>query len=302
MRYWLLLVYFYLDNILSKSLLTIIINLIPIVIIWIFKMKWLIGAAILVAVGVFLYFAFNNKIYRQEQVPQRMNTTISPTNAAETFKVTPISHATMVLTLGGRTIYTDPVGGGKVFSGQREPDLILITDIHSDHLDSPTLKEIVKEKTVIVVPQAVADKIPELQKQLVVIKNGEKTNQMGIDIEAIPMYNLPESNDAAHTKGRGNGYVVTADNKRIYIAGDTDGTPEMRALKNIDVAFVPMNPPYTMDVEEAADAVVAFKPKVVHPYHYRGPNGLSDINKFKELVESKDPNINVELLNFYPSN
>lgn len=263
-------------------------------------MKWLIGIAILIILVIVGFYSFYNYIYRQKQGPKNMNNSISPTNAEQTFNVTPISHATMVLTIAGKTIYTDPVGGGKVFSGQREPDLILITDIHSDHLDSPTLKEIVKEKTVIVVPQAVADKIPELQNQLIVIKNGEKTTQMGIEIEAVPMYNLPESKDAFHTKGRGNGYVISADNKRIYIAGDTDGTPEMRALKNIDVAFVPMNPPYTMDVEKAADAVVAFKPKVVHPYHYRGPNGLSDINKFKELVESKDPNIKVELLNFYP--
>ena len=131
------------------------------------------------------------------------------------------------------------------------------------------------------------------------MKNGEKGTQNGISIEAIPMYNIPESQNAMHTKGRGNGYVLEAGGKRIYIAGDTDATPEMKALTNIDVAFVPMNPPYTMNVEEAADGVVAFKPKVVIPYHYRTPNGLSDTNKFKELVEAKDPNIKVELLNFY---
>ena len=135
--------------------------------------------------------------------------------------------------------------------------------------------------------------------RIVVMKNGEKREQMGISVEAIPMYNLPESPDAMHTKGRGNGYVIEADGKRIYIAGDTDATPEMKSLTNIDVAFVPMNPPYTMSVEEAADAVVAFKPKVVHQYHYRTPNGLSDINKFKELVNEKDPNITVELVDFY---
>jgi L-ascorbate metabolism protein UlaG (beta-lactamase superfamily) len=167
-------------------------------------------------------------------------------------------------------------------------------------MDPDTLKAISTTETMIVVPQAVADKLPkDIPGKTVVMKNGEKGEQMGISIEAIPMYNLPEAPDAMHTKGRGNGYVIEADNKRIYIAGDTDATPEMKALTNIDVAFVPMNPPYTMSVEEAADAVVAFKPKVVHPYHYRTPNGLSDTNKFKELVEAKDANIAVELLDFY---
>jgi L-ascorbate metabolism protein UlaG (beta-lactamase superfamily) len=115
------------------------------------------------------------------------------------------------------------------------------------------------------------------------------------------MYNIPESDKTFHTKGRGNGYVITADGKGVYIAGDTSATPEMKALQNIDVAFIPMNLPYTMNVEEAADATVAFKPKVVHPYHYRGQDGFSDINKYKELVNAKDPSINVELLNFYPN-
>lgn len=114
------------------------------------------------------------------------------------------------------------------------------------------------------------------------------------------MYNVPESPSSFHSKGRGNGYVISSEGKRVYISGDTSATPEMKALQNIDVAFVTMNLPYTMDIEEAADAVLAFKPKVVHPYHYRGQNGLSDIKKFKQVVEEKDPNIQVELLNFYP--
>ena len=178
--------------------------------------------------------------------------------------------------------------------------MILVSDIHGDHMDPDTLKAISSPETVIIVPQAVKDKLPtDIPGKMVVMKNGEKGTQNGISIEAIPMYNIPESQNAMHTKGRGNGYVLEAGGKRIYIAGDTDATPEMKALANIDVAFVPMNPPYTMNVEEAADGVVAFKPKVVIPYHYRTPNGLSDTNKFKELVEAKDPNIKVELLNFY---
>jgi L-ascorbate metabolism protein UlaG (beta-lactamase superfamily) len=125
---------------------------------------------------------------------------------------------------------------------------------------------------------------------------------MNIRVEAIPMYNLPESPDNRHTKGRGNGYVLTIGGKRIYISGDTEAIPEMRTLKNIDVAFVCMNLPYTMDVDQAADGVLDFVPKVVYPYHYRGKGGLSDIDKFKALVNKKNTNIDVRLRNWYPAN
>lgn len=216
------------------------------------------------------------------------------------FKVTPISHATIVIELGGQVIYADPIGSAQAFSGQSSPNIILVTDIHGDHFDVKTLSDVSKEDTVIVVPQAVADKMPgNIPGTVEVMKNGETKIFRGIEIEAIPVYNIPETADSFHTKGRGNGYVISAGGKRIYIAGDTSSTPEMRKLQYVDVAFVPMNLPYTMSVEEAADAVLAFKPKIVHPYHYRGPEGLSDINKFKELVNAKDANIKVELLNFY---
>jgi L-ascorbate metabolism protein UlaG (beta-lactamase superfamily) len=146
----------------------------------------------------------------------------------------------------------------------------------------------------------VADKLTDADKaHLVILKNGDETTQSGISIRAIPMYNLPESATAMHTKGRGNGYVLTIGGKNIYISGDTQGIPEMRALKNIDVAFVCMNLPYTMDVKEAADAVLAFKPRIVYPYHYRGTGGLSDVNAFKSLVEAGDKHIEVRLRNWY---
>ena len=103
-----------------------------------------------------------------------------------------------------------------------------------------------------------------------------------------------------HTKGRGNGYVLTMGEKNIYISGDTQGIPEMRSLKNIDIAFICMNLPYTMDVQEAADAVLDFEPKIVYPYHYRGKEGFSDIQEFKKMVEAKDKNIEVRLRNWYP--
>jgi L-ascorbate metabolism protein UlaG (beta-lactamase superfamily) len=151
--------------------------------------------------------------------------------------------------------------------------------------------------TVLIVPQVVADKLPEADKtNLVILKNGDNTVQSGISIMAIPMYNLPESETARHTKGRGNGYVLNIGGKNIYISGDTQGIPEMRSLKNIDVAFICMNLPFTMDVNEAADAVLAFKPKIVYPYHYRG----QDINVFKNLVDAGKMDIEVRLRNWYP--
>ncbi len=219
----------------------------------------------------------------------------------EKVTVIPISHATMVLQMGGQVIYTDPVNGEEAFVGLPAPTIILVTDVHQDHLNADTLSELVKHNPVIVVPQAVADQLPkELAPSLVVLKNGEKTTQKGIEIEAIPMYNVPETPQSFHTKGRGNGYVVGVEGERVYISGDTSAIPEMRDLKEISVAFVTMNLPYTMSVDEAADAVLEFRPKVVHPYHYRGQDGFSDVHKFKELVEAKEPAINVELLDFYP--
>jgi len=151
-----------------------------------------------------------------------------------------------------------------------------------------------------VVPQAVADKLPAgIGKSIIVIENGQSKNINEVKIEAIPMYNLPEKPDAPHTKGRGNGYVVHLGGKQIYISGDTEDIPEMRALKNIDVAFVCMNLPYTMDVDQAASAVSEFKPGIVYPYHYRGSDGFSDFEKFKMLVNEAAPEVEVRLRSWY---
>lgn len=214
--------------------------------------------------------------------------------------IQPLNHATLALMWQGKTVYVDPTGGAAMFEGLSTPDLILITDIHGDHFDTKTLEALDENKAKLIVPQAVADKLPAaLKGKAVVLNNGKTITQMGIRIEAIPMYNLPQSADAKHTKGRGNGYVLTFGNKRIYISGDTSGIPEMRGLKNIDVAFVCMNLPYTMDIKEAAEAVLDFKPKVVYPYHYRGQNGLSDTEGFKKMVNDKNKNIEVRLRDWY---
>ena len=206
-------------------------------------------------------------------------------------KITPIQHASLVLEAGGKVVYLDPVSGGN-FSGLPQADWILITDIHGDHMDPKILPKLSKSSTVILAPAAVAETV----KSAAIIRNGETTHSGPFTIEAIPMYNLkrgPEPGKLFHDKGRGNGYVITYGGKRFYFSGDTEGIPEMRALQNIDVAFVCMNLPYTMPPEEAADAVRAFHPKVVYPYHYRG----SDLNVFKNALAGTG--IDVRILDWY---
>ncbi len=225
---------------------------------------------------------------------------IHETTTTEMLTITPIEHATMVLNYGDAVIYIDPVGGAEKFKGSEKPNYVLITDIHGDHMDAATLKELDLSEATLIAPKAVVDKLPELNtKELLIMNNGETRQLSGITIEAIPMYNLSEEALKFHEKGRGNGYVLTLGMERIYISGDTEDIPEMRNLKNIDVAFVCMNLPYTMTVESAASAVLDFKPNKVYPYHYRGTDGKSDVDKFKSLVNSGDPDIEVILLNWY---
>lgn len=215
-------------------------------------------------------------------------------------KIQPIFHAAMVLSWNNKTIYVDPYNGPKAYKGQEAPDLILITDIHGDHMDTATLNALNTSKAKMIVPKAVADMLPEqFQASLIVINNGANTVAEGITITAIPMYNLPESPDAKHTKGRGNGYVLEMGGKRIYISGDTEDIPEMRNLKNVDVAFVCMNLPYTMPVDHAASATLDFKPRIVYPYHYRNQDGFSEVATFKSLVNKSDKNIEVRLKDWY---
>jgi len=220
-------------------------------------------------------------------------------------QITPISHASMILAWGGKNIYIDPVDEKKagVYAGKPEADIILITDIHGDHFDPEALKAITKDKTTILAPQAVFDMTPEeLKAKVFVMKNDDILDEGGWKVRAIPMYNLPGPSEQYHAKGRGNGYIIEHNNIRIYVAGDTAGIPEMRNLKDIDIAFVPMNLPYTMSPEEAAEAVLAFKPKKVYPYHYRQnpTKDFANVAKFKEIVNSKDPGIEVIQLNWYP--
>jgi len=215
-------------------------------------------------------------------------------------EIIPVSHATAVLGWGDTTFYTDPVGGAQVFAGKPVADIILVTDIHGDHLDAETLTAVLGN-AMLIVPPSVAELLPkELASRAHVMKNGETMLERGFTITAMPMYNLPGPEEKRHVKGRGNGYILEKDGFRVYIAGDTAGILEMRALANIDIALLPMNLPYTMGVDEAADAVLAFKPKHVYPYHYRSPDGLADVARFKTLVNAGNSDIDVVLLNWYP--
>lgn len=226
---------------------------------------------------------------------QRSNPDVIQTSTG-TCSIQPIQHGTLALTWNGKTIYVDPFGGGKAFKGIARPDMIVITDIHGDHLNLETLEAIDVSNAVFVVPLAVADQLPEkFRREMVVMKNGDRIEMLGIGLTAVPMYNLPETADSRHPKGRGNGYILEMGGKRIYISGDTEDIPEMRSLKDIDVAFVCMNGP-TMDVDQAASAVLDFKPKVVYPFHHRG----SDIERFRDLVKVGNGNIEVRIRDWYP--
>ena len=221
--------------------------------------------------------------------------------AASDLEVFPVSHATAVLKWGGTTIYIDPVGDPKKIDYYGPADLILITDIHGDHFSLETLQGLSTAKAKIIAPKAVADQMPDsFAPQIDVLNNGEVKERYGISVTAVPMYNLREEAKDFHVKGRGNGYVLEKDGVRVYFSGDTEDIPEMRALKGIDKAFVCMNLPYTMTVEQAADAVLEFAPAEVYPYHYRGRPEVSDVQRFAELVREGNPNIRVVQLDWYP--
>lgn len=207
-------------------------------------------------------------------------------------KITALNHASTLIEAAGKAIYLDPAKPAK-FSGLPKADLILVTDIHGDHMDPDSIKDVSKTETEIFAAPAVVQTVIAARP----IANGESKTWQGWTIEAIPAYNLkrgPAAGKLFHDKGRGNGYVLTYGGKRFYFSGDTEGVPEMRALKNIDVAFVCMNLPYTMPPEEAAEAVKAFHPKIVIPYHYRG----SDLSVFRKGLEGTG--IEVRLLEWYP--
>ena len=231
---------------------------------------------------------------------QETSRDIIKTNNGE-ISIYPILHSSMVITSHNKTIIIDPHKDANLYKNYPNPTIILITDIHGDHLDIETLEALETSNTLFIVPLAVADKLPvNYRNRTLVLDNRQGVHRNDFFITAVAMYNLPETENSRHPKGRGNGYVLTIDNKKIYISGDTSATKEMSMLYDIDIAFVCMNLPYTMDIYEAADAVLGFKPEIVYPYHYRGKNGSSDVNEFKKIVNKQNPSIKVRLKNWYP--
>ncbi|MGJ8684072.1 MAG: MBL fold metallo-hydrolase [Nonlabens sp.] len=216
-------------------------------------------------------------------------------------EIMPISHATFVMVWDEKVFYIDPVGGAKAFEEMPQEDVILVTDIHGDHMSAETLLAIRNEGTILIVPEAVNEKIKETVDAAEVIHNDQSTSFDGFKVTAIPMYNLTEERLKFHEKGRGNGYVIEKNGYKVYISGDTEDIPEMRDLQGIDKAFVCMNLPYTMTVDSAADAVLEFAPKEIYPYHYRGTDGMLDVSKFKELVNDGNKDIVVTQLDWYPA-
>ncbi len=210
--------------------------------------------------------------------------------------VSPVSHASFVMSVPGLVIYNDPVGGKSLYDGQPAAGLVLITHEHQDHFDPETLAALVGADTKLLVNPAVLEKLPaDLKAKAAAIGNGEKTTIGAVEIEAIPAYNTTEDRKKYHPEGRDNGYVLTVDGRRVYIAGDTEDIPEMRALKDIHIAFVPMNLPYTMDETQASSAVAAFKPAFVYPYHYKG----SDPKLFAEKVAAAGSDVKVVMGPWY---
>lgn len=182
-------------------------------------------------------------------------------------EITFIGHGTLMMMWNGKAIHIDPYGALADYSQLPKADLVLVTHHHGDHLDLGALDLVCTDKTVILLTKLCA----ETAGKGIVMANGDTRKVLGISIEAVPAYNIVhERPDGTpfHPKGEGNGYVLTFGSTRLYVAGDTENTPEMKALKHIDVAFLPMNLPYTMTPAQVADAARAFRPKVLYPYHY----------------------------------
>jgi L-ascorbate metabolism protein UlaG (beta-lactamase superfamily) len=233
-------------------------------------------------------------------LPTRLTTTDTFETSDGPLEVMPIHHAAVAFRWKKELIYVDPV---TPLENLPKADVILITHDHPDHLDEATLAKIRTDKTIVVGPQSVADKTHVD----VIMKNGDVKGVSGVGVEAVAMYNLvrgPTPTTKFHEKGKGNGYILTfgtAPNaKRIYLSGDTECTPEMKSLKNIDAAFMCMNLPYTMTSDEAATCSFSFEPKVVFPYHFqsKNPGDSQDPQAFKNAV-ARDPAIDVRIRSWY---
>jgi L-ascorbate metabolism protein UlaG (beta-lactamase superfamily) len=221
----------------------------------------------------------NRQGNQPDQTKQKFEEDIIKTQAGD-LKITFIGHGTLMFTCQGKVVHVDPVSREADYSRLPGADVILVTHEHGDHLDPNAIALLRREQTRVVLTEACAEKVAGGT----VMKNGDVLTIQGIKIEAVPAYNIVHkrpSGEPFHPKGRGNSYVLTFSDKRVYVAGDTENTPEMKDLKSIDVAFLPMNLPYTMTPEMVAEAAKAFKPKILYPYHY----GQTDSNALLNLLK-----------------
>jgi L-ascorbate metabolism protein UlaG (beta-lactamase superfamily) len=191
-----------------------------------------------------------------------------------------IGHGTLMIQAGGKTIHVDPVSQFTDYANLPKADIILITHHHGDHCDAKAVEALRKPGTMVILTALCGEALMGGQ----VMTNGATVEVDEFKIEAVPAYNLlhhAEGGSPYHPKGEGNGYVLTVGKTRIYVAGDTENTPEMKGLKNIDIAFLPMNLPYTMTPAMVADAAKAFRPKILYPYHYGKTNVKELLNLMK---------------------
>jgi len=211
-------------------------------------------------------------------------------------KITFIGHGTLMFTFAGKIIHVDPVGSMADYTMLPKADIILVTHEHGDHLDPKVIDIIRQDRTDLILTEKCTEKV----EGGIIMKNGDVKTIQGFKIEAVPAYNIVHmrSGDVPfHPKGHGNGYVITFADKRVYVAGDTENTPEMKTLKYIDIAFLPMNLPYTMTPEMVADAAKALKPKILYPYHY----GNTDTSKIVDLLKDvKEIEVRIRKMRNYP--
>ena len=209
------------------------------------------------------------------------------TKDGKSLEITFIKHASLILNYDGRIVYVDPVSEYADYSSFPKADLILITHEHADHFDPDAIAAIKKPDTKIVSNLSVREKLGEG----IGMKNGDRLQpEPWVTLQAVPAYNNTPGREAYHPKGRDNGYVVTLGEMRIYVAGDTEDIPEMQFLKNIDIAFLPVNQPYTMTVPQAVHAAGMVKPRILYPYHY----GNTDMQKLSEALGNQ-PGIEVRI-------
>ncbi len=219
------------------------------------------------------------------QAPRQFQEDVVPTAGGD-LKITCIGHGTLMFTFAGKVVPVDPVSSMADYTRLPKADLVLVTHEHGDHLDAKAIAAVSTERTVVVAAPGCAKALPNA----VVMANGEKRTAAGFTVEAVPAYNIVNLRAGGipyHPKGQGNGYIVHFADKRVYVAGDTENTPEMKALKQIDVAFLPMNLPFTMTPEMVADAARAFRPAILYPYHYgdTDPSLLARLLKDERGIE-----------------